>query len=183
LPALYDLVVRPGPCEPFYRDLVRKAGGPVLELACGTGRLTLALARENRPITGLDLSIAMLATARAKAARENLAVTFVQENMATFDLGQRFALVVLAGNSLAHLTTTEDLRGCLRSVRRHLAPGGLFAFDIVNPDLSFLARPSTRAYRLDLGPTRRPASRSRSGRPMTPCSRCARRAGAYVSPI
>ncbi len=153
IPALYDLVVGPGPCEPFYRDLAREAGGPVLELACGSGRLTLPLAREGYPVTGLDGSPSMLASARAKARRENLPIRFVQGDMQAFDLRpQRFALIILACNSLAHLTTTESLRACLRAVRRHLAPDGCFAFDIVHPDPGQLARPGTKAERLDLGP-------------------------------
>src|SRR5215212_6993902 len=46
VPALYDLIIGRGPCEAFYRDLARQTGGPVLELACGTGRLTLPLAHD-----------------------------------------------------------------------------------------------------------------------------------------
>jgi SAM-dependent methyltransferase len=66
-PALYDLVVTPGPCEAFYRELARRTDGPVLELACGTGRLTVPLARDGQEVVGLDASPAMLRAARAKA--------------------------------------------------------------------------------------------------------------------
>jgi 2-polyprenyl-3-methyl-5-hydroxy-6-metoxy-1,4-benzoquinol methylase len=55
LPLLYDLIVRPGPCEAFYRKLASCTGGPVLELACGTGRLTVPLALVGHDVVGLDV--------------------------------------------------------------------------------------------------------------------------------
>ena len=67
---LYDAIVQPGPCEAFYRDEARRRGGPVLELACGTGRLTVPIARDGHDVVGLDASEAML-TAAAHKATEN----------------------------------------------------------------------------------------------------------------
>src|SRR4029453_6962265 len=106
-PILYDRVVRPGPCEAFYRDLARQTGGPILELACGTGRLTLPLARDGHEIVGLDVPGAMLRATQAKADAEDVEITFVQGDMRAFDLGRRFPLIILCCNSLAHLTTTK----------------------------------------------------------------------------
>src|SRR5690349_8398997 len=60
VPGLYDRVVRTGPCESFYGDLARQTGGPILELACGTGRLTIPLARDGHEVVGLDASRTML---------------------------------------------------------------------------------------------------------------------------
>ncbi len=62
VPPLYDLVIRPGPCETYYRELARRVGGPVLELACGTGRLTIPIAADGHEVVGLDASPAMLRT-------------------------------------------------------------------------------------------------------------------------
>lgn len=138
-PALYDLLVHPGPCERFYCGLTRETGGPVLELACGTGRLTMPLARTGQDVTGLDASAAMLSAARAKAATESGSARFVQGDMRSFDLGRRFALVIVSCNSLCHLTDNEDMAAALGQVGRHLAPGGLFAFDIANPHIRDLA--------------------------------------------
>ena len=152
LASFYDLVVQPGPCEAFYRAVAAETGGPVLELACGTGRLTIPLAGDGHEVVGLDASPAMLAAARTKADTVGDGLTFVEADMRAFDLGRRFALIVLSCNSLAHMTRTEDLRACLAAVRRHLAPGGLFAFDVVNPDIRALARPETEPVRLDIGP-------------------------------
>ena len=152
LPPLYDLAIAPGPCEGFYREEARKAGGPILELACGTGRLTLPLAREGHEVVGLDLSPHMLQRARNKAVAQAIDVAFIGGDMRAFDLGRQFALVFVSCNSLAHLTTSAEILACFECVRRHLAPGGVFAFDIVNPDLRALARSSSRPRRLDVGP-------------------------------
>jgi SAM-dependent methyltransferase len=151
-PAIYDRVMQPGPCEEFYSSLARMADGPVLELACGTGRLTLPLARTGRQVVGLDASSAMLNLGREKAAAEGVDVTFVKGDMRSFDIGQLFSLIVVSCNSLAHLTTNEDVRACLTRVARHLAPGGVLAFDVINPDVRALARAECEAVRLDLGP-------------------------------
>lgn len=140
-PSLYDRLVPPGPCEAFY-DALAPAGASVLELGCGTGRLTLPLAAKRRKVTGLDASIAMLSAARAKAENQDVAVRWVCGDMAEFDLGRRFDLIVLSCNSLAHMTTAGALRGCFASVRRHLADDGFFAFDVVKPDDKRLRQPS-----------------------------------------
>jgi SAM-dependent methyltransferase len=151
-PTIYDRVMRPGPCEEFYTNLATMAGGPVLELACGTGRLTLPLARTGRQVVGLDASSAMLDRGREKAAAEGVEVTFVEGDMRSFDIGQLFSLIVVSCNSLAHLTTNDDVRACLTRVARHLAPGGVLAFDVINPDVRALARAECEAVRVDLGP-------------------------------
>ena len=160
LAELYDAIVQPGPCEAFYREEARRWGGPVLELACGTGRLTLPFALDGHEVVGLDASGAMLEAARGKAAQagvgSGLTAEFVLGDMRDFDLGRRFGLVVISCNSLAHLTDRDDLRACLAAVRRHLAPGGALAFDVVLPDPRILAQSEGVARRLDLGPN--PAS-------------------------
>ena len=91
-PTLYDFIIRAGPCEAFYRDLARQTGGPILELACGTGRLTIPPARDGHEVVGLDLSLAMLNAAKAKAAK--VKISFVQGDMRNFDLQRRFPLIV-----------------------------------------------------------------------------------------
>jgi len=138
-PSLYDAMVPPGPCEAFYTRLARQAGGPILELACGTGRLSIPLARAGYSVTGLDLSPAMLRRAARKAERDGVRVEFLAGDMRDFDLGRRFPLIVLSCNSLAHLLTPAEAKACLARIRQHLEPDGIFAFDVVNPDLAALA--------------------------------------------
>jgi SAM-dependent methyltransferase len=139
-PELYDLVFAPGGYGPFYAGQARLAGGPVLELACGTGQLLVPLARGGARAVGLDLSAPMLAAARARAAAEAVEVRLVEGDMRAFDLGERFALVYVARNSLLHLATVDDFLACFACVRRHLLPGGAFVFDVFNPDVGILAR-------------------------------------------
>jgi SAM-dependent methyltransferase len=151
-PALYDALLPATAHVSFYVDLARQASGDVLELACGTGQLTVPIAAAGLPpvglpaVVGLDLSAPMLATARQRAAAANVSVEFVPGDMRNFDLGRRFALIFIARNSLLHLHSTEDLLAALAAVRRHLAPGGIFAFDIFNPNVRLLARPSGQRF-------------------------------------
>jgi SAM-dependent methyltransferase len=124
----------------FYRSLAREAAGPVLELGCGTGRVLLEIAAENLPCTGLDTSQEMLDALSRKAAGRGLAVRLVRAAMQSFDLGrERFSLIFSAFRVFQHLCTLEDQLSCLASVRRHLAPGGVFAFDVFNPRLERMA--------------------------------------------
>lgn len=141
-PDLYDLVLPADPAmEQFY---VAEAGGPgrrVLDLACGTGRFTLPLARSGAEVTGGDLSAVMLEAARHRAASEGLTIHFATLDMRDFELGQRFDAVTIAANSLLHLTETSDLLSFLAAVRRHLQANGLLVFDIFVPSAYLLSLP------------------------------------------
>jgi SAM-dependent methyltransferase len=121
---------------PFYTELARQAatqGESVLELGCGTGRVTIPMAKTGASVTGLDSSPAMLEIATAKAARENVAVRFVEGDMAAFELGQSFGLVTIPFRSFLHLVSDEEQRGCLESIHRHLVPSGLLALNFYVP--------------------------------------------------
>ena len=148
-PSLYDAVVPPGPCESFYTRVARRTGGPVLELACGTGRLSVPLAENGHSVVGLDSSAAMLGAALRKAGGAGVQVEFVKGDMRSFDLGREFALVIVSCNSLCHLITNEELVGALRRITCHLAPGGLLGFDVVNPRLADLVRVDRTKAQLD----------------------------------
>ncbi|MFQ5512994.1 MAG: class I SAM-dependent DNA methyltransferase [Myxococcota bacterium] len=117
----------------FYRELAREAQGPVLELACGTGRVLLEIAKQGIPCTGLDASPRMLSALRRKEFPPTLRL--VCAPMQDFDLGEvRYSLIFSAFRGFQHLYTHEDQLACLACVRRHLAPGGRFAFDVFSPD-------------------------------------------------
>jgi SAM-dependent methyltransferase len=140
-PDLYDALLPVEAHVPFYVDLARQQAGAVLELACGTGQLTIPVAQQGLPTVGVDLSAAMLTVARQRASTAGTSVGFVQADMRQFSLGREFDLIFVARNSLLHLLTTEDLVAAITAVRRHLAPKGIFAFDIFNPDVRRLAGP------------------------------------------
>jgi SAM-dependent methyltransferase len=145
-PELYDALLPVRAEVPFYVDLSREQAGPVLELACGTGQLTVPIASAGLPTVGLDSSRAMLDVAKKRAAAAGAPVEFLQGDMRDFAIGREFKLIIVARNSLLHLLSTEDLLAALSAVRRHLAPDGVFAFDIFNPNLALLARPAGQRF-------------------------------------
>ena len=124
----------------FYLAEARKARGPVLELACGTGRLTIPLRKKGIDIAGLDLAAPMLEVARAKAAAAGVEIGFLRGDARRFRLGKKYKLVFMAFNSMQHLGKAEDLKGLFSSVAAHLAPGGRFIFDVFNPNPMCLVR-------------------------------------------
>lgn len=121
-------------------------GGSVLELACGTGRLTTPLAERGFAVTGLDNSEAMLTAAEAKAAASGTTVELICADMRDFDLGRTFDLIFLPNNSLGHLHTLPDITACFAAVRWHLADGGRFALEMFNPSLPLLMRDPNAQY-------------------------------------
>lgn len=102
--------------------------------------MTISIARSGIEIVGLDNSESMLNAARRKARSNNVAVNFVQCDMRNFNVPGLFSAVLIPGNSLLHLHTNLELKQCLNSVRRHLAPGGHLIFDISKWDLKLLTR-------------------------------------------
>jgi SAM-dependent methyltransferase len=153
-PDLYDFEYRRRRRDvSFYRELARTSlggGGRILELACGSGRLTTALVRDGHRVLGVDLSAAMLGRAAARlehlgrAARER--AHLVRADMRRFAFGARFPLILMAFNSFEHLYTRVEVMACLERVRAHLLPGGRFAFDVQNPSLRWLARDPSRRW-------------------------------------
>jgi len=137
----YDESVPDWPGElDFYQQLaapVKTSGGTMLEVACGTGRITLRLAQQGVNIVGLDLSEKMLAVARRKS--QNLSnFRLVQGDMRSFDLGERFELVIIPGHSFQHLNTPQDQADCLACIQNHLAPGGRLVLHLDYPNFSWL---------------------------------------------
>jgi SAM-dependent methyltransferase len=125
---------------PFYAEEAKRAGGPVLELGCGTGRIAIPIAQSGVDIVGLDQSASMLAHARAKAEAAGVSISWVEADCRTFALGRRFAFIFMAFNSMQHLHDHASLAALFGRVRRHLAPHGRFVFDVFNPSLAILNR-------------------------------------------
>lgn len=141
----YDCMYAPSKdAERFWADRARETGGPILELGCGTGRVTLPLAREGFDITGIDLAPSMLERAREKAAAEDVAVEWVEGDIRSFDIGRRFDLIFLPGNTVCHLLDRESLEHCLACIRAHLTPTGHFVVTVFVPDPSKLLDASTQ---------------------------------------
>lgn len=123
----------------------RRLGRRVLEYGCGTGRVTIALARAGLEVTAVDLSQAMLAHLAASLAGEPASVRarvrLRHGDMRDLELGERFPLVLVPDGTFQHLYDADDVRGFLTRVRQHLSPGGRLRLDVELPNLRLLAAP------------------------------------------
>ncbi len=110
-------------------DLAAPRGKPceVLDLGCGTGRVSLDLAAHNHRVTGLDLDPRLAEELRRRAAAQNVAAGAVVGDAREFDLGRRFDLVLAALQFLQLLRGSEQRIAMLEHVRTHLRDGGMFA--------------------------------------------------------
>jgi len=139
-PDLYDLMAPPDvSLERFYVGIAQETGGRILDLACGSGRLTIPLAQAGLDVLGTDLSSAMLERARMRAGAHAVEPGFVQLDMRDFDLGgQTFDTIIVTMNSVLHLHSLDDFKGFFGSVGRHLAPSGRLVFDAFLPNIAML---------------------------------------------
>lgn len=121
----------------FWRDFARREGGPVLELGCGTGRVTLPVARTGVPVVGVDRSAPMLEYARRRARRLAVAARprLVRADIRSLPFGSgSFSAIMAPYGILQSLTRERDLAATLSEAARVLAPGGTLGIDLV-PDL------------------------------------------------
>ena len=117
---------------PHWRELAARAAVPgtpceVLDLGCGTGRVTLDLAAHGHRVTGLDVDPRLADELRARASERNVPAGAVVADARTFDLGRRFDLVLAAMQFLQLLEGRDERLRSLGRVRGHLRPGGIFA--------------------------------------------------------
>lgn len=119
----------------FYVGLARRTGGPVLEGACGTGRLLTALAGTGLQVVGLDSSPAMLDIAARRLAAFGASVRLELADLRTFELQGDFALAIVALDSFGFLLERGDQLAALSRLRAALKPGGLLALDVANGNL------------------------------------------------
>ena len=111
----------------------------VIELACGTGRLTIPMAKSGLHMVGVDLHGGMLSRAKQKAAHEQLNIIFEHQDCTELDLAYKSPLIFMTGNSFQHFLTNESQDALLHSVNRHLLPNGQFIFDTRNPNIAELS--------------------------------------------
>ncbi|WP_454861498.1 class I SAM-dependent DNA methyltransferase [Peribacillus frigoritolerans] len=133
---VYDELMKDAPYEKWLMILTAKleqygiGGRKVLDLACGTGEMTVELAQHGFEVTGVDLSDEMLLVANEKAVKLGLSIPLFQQNMAELEgLGQ-FDCVTIFCDSLNYLRDEEDIVKTFSRVHEHLKDGGLFMFDI-----------------------------------------------------
>jgi ubiquinone/menaquinone biosynthesis C-methylase UbiE len=132
----YDLFFRGLPGDKSFYAIEAFKADSVLELTCGTGRITLAIAEKGARIIGLDVSREMLSKAKEKASLRGLNnVRFIRADMRSFRLSEKFDLVIIPYNAFLHLTTIEDQKKTLGNIRKHMTPNGRLIFDVFVPDL------------------------------------------------
>lgn len=105
----------------------------VLDLACGTGSMTTELARRGYEMTGADISPDMLAEAKRRSDETGLDILYICQDMRSIELYGTVDAVVCCLDSVNYLTDTAGLTACFSGVKRYLAPGGLFIFDVNTP--------------------------------------------------
>ena len=122
---------------PFYQSMARQSGGPVLEFACGTGRLLIPVAAEVGRGVGVDRSPAMIEIARRRASQHSgeHAVVLKVGDIRDIDLGETFSLIQIPYSSLFQLPSAADLNAALSNIRRHLQGGGRVVADFFVPNI------------------------------------------------
>ena len=129
---LYDVCVDVESDIPFWVKESKK-DGEVLELASGTGRVTVPIATAGFKVTAVDVSRDLLAILREKARKERLDIEIHEADMRSFGLNRKFPLVILPFNSIQEIIDPEDHRAVLLRVKEHLKEGGRFFVTIRNP--------------------------------------------------
>ena len=124
---------------PFYKKWMPKnKDAQILELCCGSGRLTIPIAKDGYRISGVDFTPSMLAQAEAKASKAGLAIDFIEADIRMLDLPDKYDLIFIPFNSIHHLYRNEDLFQAFKVVKKHLKEGGTFMLDCFNPNIRYI---------------------------------------------
>lgn len=124
---------------PFYKKwLLKDKDAKILELCCGTGRLTIPIAQDGYNICGVDYTPSMLEQAKVKASETGLDINFIEADIRTLNLQEKFDLIFIPFNSIHHLYKNEDLFKAFNVVKNHLKDGGLFLLDCFNPNIQLI---------------------------------------------
>jgi SAM-dependent methyltransferase len=119
------------PDGPFILSLAKELGGAVLELGCGTGRLTIPLAENGVEIVGLDVVPGMVDLAKQKS--DGLPIEWVVADVRNYQLGRKFRLIFESGSVFHHMLTREDQEAYLARVREHLEEDGRLVLSLFFP--------------------------------------------------
>ncbi|MEE9378515.1 MAG: class I SAM-dependent methyltransferase [Candidatus Lokiarchaeia archaeon] len=131
---------------PFFVKQAKQHGDPVLELACGTGRISIPIAEQGMLVTGLDFSDIMLDHAIRKSKENNVSIEWVKGDMTNFNLKKKFSTIIMTGAAMNWILDNKSIENCLICVRKHLRKNGRFIFDVFNPNLDILQRDGSEIY-------------------------------------
>ena len=131
----------------MWKYLCKKGNGKkVLELASGTGRISIPLLREGLHVTGIELSKPFCKSARIKAVPFQKNALFIEGNISNFNLNKKYDTIFIGYNSFLHLLKNEEGLSCLNSVKKHLKPNSRFYIDIYMPSPLHYYRPKKIRY-------------------------------------
>ncbi|MHA2038498.1 MAG: class I SAM-dependent DNA methyltransferase, partial [Promethearchaeota archaeon] len=131
---------------PFYIKQAKKFGGPILELACGTGRIAIPIAKEEISIVGLDFSAKMLQQAKKNSEENNLEIEWIEADMTNFSLSKKFSVILMPAAAMNWVLGNRSIENCLNCVKNHLKQKGRFIFNVFNPNLEILQRDPSKKY-------------------------------------
>ena len=137
---------------PFYQKQAMKYGGPVLELACGTGRIAIPIAKKGIPIVGLDFSVKMLEQAKRNSKENNVEIEWIEADMTNFSLSRKFSVIIMAAAAMNWVLENKVIEKCLTCIKNHLNQDGRFIFNVFNPNLEILMRDPSKKYDIDKYP-------------------------------
>jgi len=118
---------------PLTEQLARSLGGPLLDLACGTGTMAIRMAEQGFQVAGVDIIPEMIAWASQKAVKQNASIEWVVADARTFHLQKQFPFIYMLGNAFQHFLTRADQEALLARVWEHLHLQGRFLFGTRNP--------------------------------------------------
>jgi len=120
--------------EEYHLSLAAKHGeGGVLDIACGTGVLTIPLLQAGYDVSALDLSAQMIEVTREKLYKENLQAELLVANMTDFAIDRKFSLAIIARSGFLYLLTTKEQQQTLSNIREHLTDGGVLTLNTYQP--------------------------------------------------
>lgn len=134
---------------PFWRNMTNDSQ-EILEIACGTGRITIPLLLNKKKVHAIDYSSEMISILHNKIdtdfplLKDQLEIT--NADMRNFDLNKKFDTIIITSNSLNHIETNQDVVRTLQTMKKHLTDDGILVFDILNPKFNFLIRDPNGIY-------------------------------------
>ena len=133
----------------FIASAADEFGGPVLEMAAGTGRLALPILEKGISYTGIELSSAFAKFARKKLEKYNSLAQILEGDIRNIDLDQQFQFIFIGFNSIFHLLKNEDVALFFSCVNSHLLDNGIFLIDAFVPHPIFLYRAKQKYYLME----------------------------------
>jgi ubiquinone/menaquinone biosynthesis C-methylase UbiE len=129
----YDLIYNDEFDLEFYTQEAKNARGPILEVACGTGRILLSLLKDGMDAYGIDLSEGMIRILNEKAKKLGLKPNVLKANMLDFKLDKKFKLIIIPYRSFLHLKSEEERKQALTNFKNHLDKDGRLILHTYNP--------------------------------------------------